>query len=320
MQMDVLGFAGEIISGRRIKRGEDVSWMADCDISSFCEAADLIRQRLCGDKAELCTIVNGRSGKCSENCRFCAQSSHYDTGAEVYKLLAEEEIYNDCKGYDEKGINRYSIVTAGRDVKGADLDMLCRIYKRLSSEFSIKLCGSHGLLKYEDYVRLKESGVTRCHENIETSRRYFPEVCTTHTYEDKMEAIDAAKRAGLEICSGGIIGMGEKWEDRVDMAVSLSETGVVSIPINVLIPIKGTPFEKFEQLKEEEILRTIAMFRFINPSVFIRLAGGRAGFGDEGRKALKSGANAVITGDMLTTSGCRTETDKKMFDELNYKY
>lgn len=166
LRMKVLDFAAEITDGRRIKRGEDVSWMSDCDVSEFCEAANFIRQKLCGDRAELCTIVNGRSGRCSENCRFCAQSSHYETGAEVYRLLSEEEIFNDCKGYDEKGINRYSIVTAGRDVKGADLDALCRIYKRLSRELGIKLCGSHGLLGYEAYVRLKESGVARCHQSL----------------------------------------------------------------------------------------------------------------------------------------------------------
>ena len=176
----------------------------------------------------------------------------------------------------------------------------------------IELCASHGLLTKEQFEILRKVGVTRCHANIETSRRYFPSICTTHTFEDKLACIRAAKEAGLEVCSGGIVGMGETWEDRLDMALTLAELEVDSIPLNALMPIPGTPFENLKQLTEEELLRVIAMFRFINPSTSIRLAAGRKLMKENGKKAFFSGANATITGDMLTTSGNNTKQDKQM--------
>ena len=191
-------------------------------------------------------------------------------------------------------------------------------YRKLHQECSLSLCASHGFLSYEQFLALKEAGVNRYHENIETSQRYFPHICTTHSYQDKIDSIRLAQKAGLEVCSGGIIGMGETWEDRIDMALSLSELGIFSIPINALSPIPGTPFENREPLSEDDILRTIAIFRFFNPTAQIRLAAGRSLMQQSGKRAFLAGANATITGDMLTTSGTNIQQDRTMLLELGF--
>jgi biotin synthase len=213
---------------------------------------------------------------------------------------------------------RYSIVTAGRSLTGADFDKAIEAYKKMNEECDINLCASHGFLTEEEFIRLKEAGVTMYHENIETSKKNFHNICTTHSYEDKIKEIKLAQKVGPNVCSGGIIGMGETWEDRINMAISLSELGVVSIPINVLIPIKGTPFGNLERICHEDILRTIAIFRYLNPNAYIRMAAGRNYFADGGTKLFQSGANATITGDMLTTVGNNTEQDKIMLTKLGF--
>lgn len=188
----------------------------------------------------------------------------------------------------------------------------------MNEECEIELCASHGLLNKEQLDRLREVGVSMYHANIETSKRNFPNVCTTHTYEDKIKEIKLAQDAGLRVCSGGIIGMGETWEDRIDMAISLFELEIESIPINALMPIKGTYYEDFQPLTEDEILRTLAIFRYINPTTYIRMAAGRNYFKDGGKNVFLSGANATITGDMLTTVGNNTAQDKEMLINLGF--
>ncbi len=308
----------EIIEGRRLKRGDDLSFLLEEDLDLVCHAANHIRQALCGDGVSLCSIINGRSGRCSEDCKFCAQSTYYHTGIEEYTFLDEDRIFEDCKKHEAKGVHRYSIVTSGRTLKGEDLKKACKVYKKMRKECDIALCGSHGLLDEEGFKALMASGVTMYHENLEASKRNFPNICTTHTYEEKVACIKLAQRLGLKICSGGIIGMGETWEDRIDMALGLSELKVDSIPINVLMPIKGTPYEGLESLKEEEILRTIAIFRWINPVASIRLAGGRMFMAKSGERAFLSGANGTITGDLLTTCGNNIEEDKDMLLHLGF--
>lgn len=310
--------ANEIISGRRLKRGEDFSRFLTADSDELYQGADMIREALCGRKVDLCTIINGRSGRCSENCKFCAQSAQHQTGVEEYEFLDTGVIVEDCKKNEANGVHRYSIVTAGRTLEGRDFEKAIEAYERMSAECDVGLCASHGFLAEEQFIRLKEAGVSMYHANIETSRRNFPNVCTTHTYGDKINEIKLAKKAGLGVCSGGIIGMGETWDDRIDMAMSLSELQVDSIPINALMPIKGTCYEKLEPLCEDDILRTIAIFRYINPTAYIRMAAGRNYFKDGGSKIFLSGANATITGDMLTTVGNNTAQDKKMLADLGF--
>lgn len=308
----------EIINGKRLSREDDLSFLLKENLEELCKCADLIRKSLCGNKVELCSIISGKKGNCTENCKFCAQSKHNITGIDNYELLDEDDMVKDCINHAMKGVHRYSIVTSGRKLNNEELKKVCSAYKKMKNNAQIELCASHGLLNKDEFLKLKESGVTMYHENIETSKRFFKSICTSHTYEDKIASINAAKNAGLLICSGGIIGMGESFEDRIDMAVSLSELRVDSIPINVLIPIKGTELEDQESISENDILRTIAIFRFLNPTARIRLAAGRNSMSECGVKAFNVGANATITGDMLTTSGNNIEDDKKMLKSLGF--
>lgn len=218
---------------------------------------------------------------------------------------------------ESEGVDRFSIVTAGKALTGKEFDKAIHAYETMHRECRIDLCASMGFLSAEQLHRLHEAGVTSYHHNIETSRRNFPNICTTHTYDMKIDTLKKVKAEGMYACSGGIIGMGETWEDRLDMAVSLAEVGVDSIPINALMPIPGTPLEKLPQLTEPDILRTIAFFRYINPQADIRLAAGRALLTNDGEKAFKSGASATITGNMLTTAACATiRSDRQMLEDM----
>ncbi len=315
--MNVLTLAQEIIQGRRLTREEDLSFFLTCDLEDLCRGADQIRQALVGDKVDLCSIINGRSGRCSEDCKYCAQSAHHNTNCEVYDFLPEEEILSLCKLNESEGVDRFSIVTAGRALTGPEFDKAIHAFQTMKETCKIDLCASMGFLDAQQLHRLHQAGVTSYHHNIETSRRHFPNICTTHTYDMKIEMLKKVKAEGMCACSGGIIGMGETWEDRLDMAVSLAELGIDSIPINALMPIPGTPLEDLPQLTEPEILRTVAFFRYINPEANIRLAAGRALLTRDGELAFQAGASASITGNMLTTVACATiRSDRKMLADL----
>lgn len=312
--------AEEIIQGRRLERKDDLSFLLTEDLDTLCRAADRIRKELCGNKINLCVVINGRQGGCSENCKFCSQSAHNHSGIEVKPFLDVDVMVEDCKKYYQKGAHKYSIVTAGKGLSEKDMQKACEAYEKMHQSCpGLGICASHGMLDEEGFQKLKEHGVDMYHENIETSKRYFPEVCTSHTYEDKLETISLAKKAGLSICCGGIIGMGETWEDRIDMAVSIAEIGVDSIPLNALMPIKGTPFGDMEVLSEDDILRSICIFRFLNPVAGIRLAAGRILMKNSGKRAFLSGANAALTGDMLTTAGNNMEQDLQMLKEMGFE-
>ena len=316
---DLNELALKIIDGFRLSRSDDLSFFKDCALDELTAAADKIREHFKGENVDLCTIINGRSGRCGENCKFCAQSAHNHTGCEEYSFLDEEKIVEAAKANQNEGVNRFAIVTAGKALSGEDFDKAIHTFERMNKELSINLCASMGFITREQFRRLKKAGVTSYHHNIETSRRNFPNICTSHTYDMKIETIKIAQEEGLCVCSGGIIGMGESFEDRLDMAVSLSELKIRSIPINALMAIPGTPFEKNQPLTEEEILRTIAMFRFLNPEANIRLAAGRKLLSGNGKKAFQSGASATITGNMLTTSGSTIQGDIKMLSEMGRK-
>lgn len=315
--MDIRTLAEEIIKGRRISRQDDLDLFLSCDLKELCEGADRIRSHFVGEKVDLCSIINGRSGRCPEDCKYCAQSAHNHTDCEEYDFLPEETIVNACKMNESEGVDRFSIVTAGRALTGEEFEKALHVYETMRAACKIDLCASMGFLSAEQLHRLHQAGVTSYHHNIETSKRYFPQICTTHTYEQKVEMLKLVKAEGMWVCSGGIIGMGENWEDRLDMAVSLAELGVDSIPINALMPIPGTPLEHQQPLTEDEILRTIGFFRYINPEADIRLAAGRALLTNDGELAFQSGASATITGNMLTTAARATiRSDKKMLQGL----
>lgn len=309
----------KVMSGEWIGK-EEALQLAAAPLEELTEAADEIRRRYCGDTFDICTIINGKSGKCSEDCKFCAQSSRYHTGLkDTYPLLGTEELLKEAKYNADRGVLRYSIVTSGRCLSDREVEQLCDSIRRIKEETDIRICVSPGLLREEQFRRLKEAGADRVHCNLESSERYFPQVCTTHTYEEKTAAIQAAERAGLSVCSGGILGLGESVEDRIDMVLTTRKLGVRSIPVNVLNPIPGTPYEKNPVLSGEEILRCTAVFRFLIPDGLIRLAGGRGLMEDKGKQCFQSGVNAAISGDMLTTAGITVESDMEMIQSLGYK-
>lgn len=307
-----------VLSGKKITKEVALS-LVDEDVEELSKEANEIRIKYCGNVFDICTIINAKSGRCSENCKYCAQSSFYNTNAESYSLLDTEEIVKQAKYNDDRGVLRYSLVTAGKRLTDDELGQAVESIKVVKEKTNIEVCISMGLLNEEQYKKLKEAGVTRVHNNLETSKSNFINVCTTHSFEDKVKAINAAKSAGLGVCSGGIMGLGETMEDRIDMAISLRNLGVKSVPVNMLNPIKGTPFENNKILTNNDMRKIVAIFRFILPDASIRLAGGRGLLEDKGRACFLSGANAAISGDMLTTSGISIETDLAMIDELGYK-
>ncbi len=268
---------------------------------------------------DFCTIINGKNGKCSEDCKYCAQSAHFDCDVQSYDLLSEKEILLDALDIERKGIGKYSIVTSGKRVSNDELDELCNTYKKLTEETKLNLCASHGLLNHADFKKLKIAGVKRIHNNLESSRRYFEGICTTHSYDEKIETIKAAQEAGLEVCSGGIIGMGESREDRVQLAFELKNLGIKSVPLNLLNPIEGTPIGKLKRISEEEFYKTCAIYRLIMPDAIIRLAGGRGLLSDKGKIVFEHCINGTITGELLTTSGNDTKDDIEMIRGLGYE-
>lgn len=317
--MDVVQrLADKVLAGEKLTR-QEAERLYQQPLEPLCRKANELRRHFCGDGFDLCSIVNAKSGRCSENCRFCAQSAWYPTRIAVYPLRDTEELVAEAKRQEDQGMLRYAIVTAGKKVTGEELDQICRAAERILRETNLSVCASVGLLGEAEYRQLKQAGVDRVHNNLETSRQHFPNICTTHTFGDKCAAIRAAQAAGLSVCSGGILGMGETAEDRIDLAFTLDELGVDSVPVNLLNGIPGTPLAGQPRLPEEELRRTVAVWRFLLPKVTIRLAGGRGLLADRGEGCFRAGANGAISGDMLTTAGISGRTDRQLVEKLGYE-
>lgn len=282
-------------------------------------AARELTEALCSREFDTCSIVNARSGRCSENCKWCAQSAHYKTECEVYPLISRRHCLEVADLNRREGVKRFSLVTSGRRMQGDELHRACAYYKEMSEQGGLKLCASMGLLEPSELKELKESGVSRYHCNLETAPSYFPTLCSTHSLEDKIRTIDAARALGFEICSGGIIGMGETAEQRVELALELRRINPASIPLNILSPIPGTPLEATPLISEEEVIDTVALFRFIHPRVTLRFAGGRARLSREAkRQCMLIGINGAIVGDLLTTLGATLAEDRQDAAACNY--
>lgn len=267
------------------------------------QKADQLRQKFHKNNFDLCAIINGKSGRCSEDCRFCAQSSHYDVTIDEYELVTEDELLRQAVDNQNHGVKRFSIVTAGKELTLEQLESFRELFKLVQEKTSLRCCASMGMLTKEKAEKLYSHGVNRYHCNLETSRSNFENICTTHTWQEKVDTILHARAAGMDICSGGIFGVGETLEQRLELAFELRQLEVLSIPINVLVPIKNTPLEDIKPLTVEEVLQGIAIFRLINPKAVIRLAGGRNQFGQEQYRCFESGANGAIVGNYLTTKG-----------------
>jgi biotin synthase len=307
------------ISGKGVSYGE-AEWLLgrnDDETIELIAAANEIRRHFKGNKVKLCSIVNAKSGKCSENCSFCAQSAHHKTEIDVYPMISHEEMYESARKAKKAGTTCFGIVTSGKGISSQkELDEICLALKKIGS-INIDRCASLGILSSDQLKKLKAAGLKKFHHNLETSKSHFRKICTTHKYEDRIATIKAAKESGLSVCSGGIFGLGESPVQRVELAFMIKELDPDSIPINFLNPIKGTKLEKNRLLEPLEALRIIAMFRFVMPEKDIVICGGR----EVTLRSLQplmfsSGANMTMLGNYLTTAGNKPEDDIKMITDL----
>lgn len=267
--------------------------------------ANMIRNHFKGSRIDLCAVVNAKSGKCSEDCIFCAQSAHYETDVKTYPLLDTGKIVDAAEVAKRDGAHRFGIVTSGKGITSdEELGKICKAISDIAKNSDVVPCASLGVLESEQCRLLSDAGLTRYHHNLETAESYFPSICSTHTYDERVQTVRMLKEEGFEVCSGGIFGLGEAPEQRIELAFALKELDVDSVPINFLNPVAGTPAEKYPLLSPHEILKTIALFRFVLPEKDIRMCGGR----ERSLRTLQplmylAGANATMVGNYLTTSG-----------------
>lgn len=307
------------LAGEPASIDEALALDAQYSTDALCDAADEVRKKWCGNTVHTCSIVNARSGRCGEDCKWCAQSAHHKTGITEYEYIPHDEMMNALEANRRLGIKCFSLVTSGRKVNAAQIGYFCRLYKEANDKGGINLCASMGLLDREQLQQLYDAGVRKYHCNLESSPSFFPTLCTTHTYEDKLRTIRMAREIGFEICCGGIIGMGESLRDRLELAQQAREAGASSIPVNILQPIKGTPLENIELITEDEIIRSVALMRLVAPKCTLHFAGGRARLSREASaRMLRGGINGALVGDMLTTIGNKVNEDYQLFNECGY--
>jgi len=318
----IAGLGERVWNGGMITR-EEARWLFNLqnspDIVDLLSWANRIREHFKGNKVHLCSIVNAKAGACSENCSFCAQSSHYQTGSPKYGFVDPEPVRQAADEANKNGVTAVGLVAAWKGLnEGPMLDEVCERVRELKASGKTRPDVSLGIIKSQRVAdRLKEAGVECYGHNLESSRRFFPQTCTTHTYDDRLETIGYLKKAGIKVCSGGIIGMGETREDRCDLAFALKEIGANVVPVNILNPIPGTPFEKNPPLPVLEILKTIACFRFILPRQEIMIAGGRTvNLRDAQSMVFMAGASALMVGNYLTTLNQPVEKDLQMLKDL----
>ena len=297
---------------------QEIAALSQLPLTDLISMADKARQDYAGTNLELCSIMNAKSGLCNQDCKFCAQASRHTTGISAYPLKKKEEMIEQAWRAKEIGAERFDIVTSGDGLSGKELNVIAEAIREITGKVGIKMCASLGTLDLEAFKLLKEAGLTRYHHNIETSQNYFPEIVTTHTFQQRIATVRLAKKAGLQVCSGGIIGMGESMQDRIEMALCLKELGVDSVPINILVPIKGTPFENLKALSCEEAIRTIAIFRIILKDKIIKIAAGRESvLKDFQGLAFMAGANGMLIGGYLTIKGQDAAEDRRLIKEIN---
>lgn len=309
-----------IEDGGSIDYGQAHDLITLTDPNLLYSSAERLRKFFHGDSFDLCSIINARAGRCSENCKFCAQSAHYETGIDTFEVVSVDDALMQAIDNDKHGVKRISLVTAGRTVSDELLETYMQIYQKIEERTDLIFCASMGFLTPEKAAKMKKNGIIRYHCNLESCEEFFENVCTTHTYQEKVDTITVAREAGMDICSGGIIGMGESVSHRLQLAFELRDLQVLSIPINVLNPITNTPFGHLEPLGAEEVLRCIALFRFINPQAVVRLAGGRNLLEERQYECFTSGANGSIVGNYLTTAGNSLGEDLEKISQLGFSF
>ncbi len=298
--------------------GEELSHLAaleGVELFRLFAAASRIRQSYRGKRVDLCSIINAKSGACSEDCSYCAQSSKSRADIPVFPLVEAGPVLEKARQAKDAGVRRFCIVTSGRKAGNVELRKIASLIEKVRG-VGLLPCATLGLLEKDDLSMLRESGLVRYHHNLETSERFFPEICSTHTYTDKIRTIEAAKSIGLSLCSGGIFGVGESWQDRIDMAFALRDAGADSIPINFLIPVKGTKMEGREPLHPFDALKIISLYRFVLPEKEIRVCGGRRQtLGEFNSMVFMAGADSLLTGNYLTTTGTPYEEDLRLIKQ-----
>lgn len=309
-----------IRSGYRIQStNELLSIVHNTPAEELYEGCHRVTQNCCGEGFDTCSIINVKSGKCPEDCKWCAQSAHYKTGCDTYDIIEATKCANQAAHNKKLGIKRFSLVASGRRPSKKDTEKYALIYEAIRNQVDIACCASLGLADEEALRKLYQAGVTTYHCNLETAPSFFHSLCTTHTQADKIKTLRAARKVGMRVCSGGILGMGESWEQRAEFALFLQSLGIESIPLNFLHPIAGTPLGNRNAMPATEMLQCVAMFRLANPSAFLRFSGGRDLFDTETqKKALYIGINSAITGDLLTTVASVTTQDMQLFTECGY--
>ena len=307
-------------------KGESISYDQALQLESLTHdeldylfiGTDRIRNHFKGQDVKICSIVNAKSGKCVEDCSFCAQSSSFKTDSPEYELMDVEQIVAAAKEAEAFGANEFSIVTAGTSLDDRkELDRVIEAIKRIKAETQLETCCSLGLMPLEHLKELKEAGLDRCHHNLETAKSHFDKIVSTHTYEDEVSAVQNAKAAGLQVCVGGIFGMGESFSQRAELAFSIRDLGTQSFPINFLKPIQGTGLDHLEPLGHYEALRTIALLRLILPKIDLFVCGGREEvLTDQQSRLFSAGANGILGGNYLTTKGEDPKRDIEMIENL----
>ncbi len=277
-----------------------------------------ISAKFMSNKIELCSLVNARNGKCSQDCKYCAQSAHYRTDIEDYPLIKKEEVIKAAKEAKSNGVIRFAVVTSGKSPDEENFDKILEFIDELNKIDGIRSCASIGILNEEQAKLLAEHGLKRFHHNINTAESYYKDICTTHSWQDRYNTCKLVKKYGMELCCGVILGMGETVEQRVEMALELTDIQPDSIPINILMPIKKTPFENYiNKIDEENILRTLAIFKIANPKSVLRFCGGRMRLSEENQElALKTCVEGILTGNYLTTTGKTPEQDLETIEKL----
>lgn len=302
---------------------EEAQWMIRLDdnyLTWLMAGADRIRKTYRGNEIEVCAISNVRSGNCSENCSFCAQSGHHQTNSPVYNYISSEELSRQAQQAREWGASDFGVVSKGWGVRSdKERTQLKEYFQTLENTSDIGRCASLGVLDKDSAGELEAMGMENYHHNLECAESFFDQVCTTHTYQENIDTIKAALDAGLRVCSGGILGMGENLDQRIELADTLRQLGVKSVPLNFLSPQQGTPFADRTPMTPMEILKCIAVFRYMLPRAEIRIAGGRQFLGDMQSMIFMAGASGVMIGDYLTTKGRQVEDDLKMLDDLKLK-
>lgn len=307
------------VSGGRADAGAVLCAAAYAPVEKLAEIAAAVTSKCASRRFEMCSIINAKSGACPEDCKWCAQSARHGANAPVFGFVGAEECVKRAAACAARGVSRFSIVTSGRKPSPKDLAEIARAAAQVRERTGIRVCASLGLLSAGELAMLRDAGVDRYHCNVETAPSFFANVCGTHTFEDKLRTLEAVHEAGLELCSGGIFGMGESLRQRVEMAEVLRSQRVCSVPLNILCPIPGTPMEHFEPMPGSEFVRTVAAFRLMMPSVRLRFAAGQAAMSGEVRAAaLKCGVNSAIVGDMLTTPGSVFDRDVMNFRAAGY--